>query len=388
MAKYESQCFVYYGPGNVRAETRMISCGPTDIVVKIDVCGRCGTDKRLYTRPHSRVKTPTVLGHELVGRVVEVGVDGKIRFFTTDGALEKIVDLYAMHREFNRSYGRKNTRHPAGGFTMPYAAGLWRPAADGRRKMVIARYGNLSFLDEEQEFEGLLATGGYTNSRLLPSGVDFDGDGAEEQLALNCNKVFAVGGSGRPVVHDPHGDHFFPQVYSAQGCLEPDGEFKIDGARPYRFHRIAWGNGMQYVLIVRESYLGIYDGANNRFAFSWTPNVKFSAAAAMEDSADTLRVLAQTRDDLLWEVTWRGGLDRVAGFRTLPLDDRIERIISYPAKSGAAILAGRDGLYLMPEWGTLHRIVRGDFQDVCVIDKVDMIAATRDGRVIRYARRP
>jgi len=50
-----------------------VTCGPTDIVLRIDVCGRCGTDRRLFDKPHPRVKTPTVLGHELVGRVVEVG---------------------------------------------------------------------------------------------------------------------------------------------------------------------------------------------------------------------------------------------------------------------------------------------------------------------------
>ena len=43
--------------------------------MKIDACGRCGTDRRLYRRAHARVRTPTVLGHELVGRIVEVGKD-------------------------------------------------------------------------------------------------------------------------------------------------------------------------------------------------------------------------------------------------------------------------------------------------------------------------
>ena len=42
-------------------------------MLKIDVCGRCGTDRRLYDSVHPRVKIPTVLGHELVGSVVEVG---------------------------------------------------------------------------------------------------------------------------------------------------------------------------------------------------------------------------------------------------------------------------------------------------------------------------
>ena len=73
MGTYESKCYVYYGPGNVKLETRELICGPTDVILQIDVCGRCGTDRRLFDKAHPRVKTPTVLGHELVGRVVELG---------------------------------------------------------------------------------------------------------------------------------------------------------------------------------------------------------------------------------------------------------------------------------------------------------------------------
>lgn len=75
MASYKSDCYVYYGPGNVKLETWTLTCGPTDIMLRIDVCGRCGTDRRLFDKVHPRVKTPTILGHELVGRVVEVGQD-------------------------------------------------------------------------------------------------------------------------------------------------------------------------------------------------------------------------------------------------------------------------------------------------------------------------
>ena len=52
-----------------------IECGPTDIVMRVDVCGRCGTDQRLYREPHPNVRVPTVLGHELVGKIVEIGKD-------------------------------------------------------------------------------------------------------------------------------------------------------------------------------------------------------------------------------------------------------------------------------------------------------------------------
>jgi L-iditol 2-dehydrogenase len=73
MPIYKSKCFVYYGPGNVKQEVMDIECGPTDIILRVDICGRCGTDKRLWEKVHPSVKTPIVLGHELVGEIVEIG---------------------------------------------------------------------------------------------------------------------------------------------------------------------------------------------------------------------------------------------------------------------------------------------------------------------------
>ncbi len=45
------------------------------MVIRVDVCGRCGTDQRLFREPHPNVQIPAVLGHELVGKVIEVGRD-------------------------------------------------------------------------------------------------------------------------------------------------------------------------------------------------------------------------------------------------------------------------------------------------------------------------
>ena len=77
MGKYKSQAFIYYRPGDVRPGTLEIKCGPTDIVVKVLVSARCGTDKTIFKVGHPKVdpNAPIVLGHELVGEIVEVGKD-------------------------------------------------------------------------------------------------------------------------------------------------------------------------------------------------------------------------------------------------------------------------------------------------------------------------
>ena len=75
MAEYASKAYVYYAPGDVRTETISVQCDPRALVIKVLAAGRCGTDKTIYRKGHYRVdkNAPVVLGHELVGEIVEVG---------------------------------------------------------------------------------------------------------------------------------------------------------------------------------------------------------------------------------------------------------------------------------------------------------------------------
>lgn len=77
MSKYTSKAFVYHGPGDVRLEELKIDCSATDVVVKVIVSARCGTDKTIFYKGHPKVDShaPIVLGHELLGEIVEVGKD-------------------------------------------------------------------------------------------------------------------------------------------------------------------------------------------------------------------------------------------------------------------------------------------------------------------------
>ena len=76
MTVYESEAWIYLGrPSAIERQTIEIECGPTDLVLEITICARCGTDKTIYRQGHPRVDpyAPVVLGHELVGRIVQVG---------------------------------------------------------------------------------------------------------------------------------------------------------------------------------------------------------------------------------------------------------------------------------------------------------------------------
>ncbi|MEW6359124.1 MAG: alcohol dehydrogenase catalytic domain-containing protein [Planctomycetota bacterium] len=77
MGRHRSKAFVYHAPRDVRVETLDIECGPTDIVVKVLACGRCGTDKGIFAKGHPKVdpNAPIVLGHEICAEIVDVGPD-------------------------------------------------------------------------------------------------------------------------------------------------------------------------------------------------------------------------------------------------------------------------------------------------------------------------
>ena len=76
MALYASKSFVYLGkPKAIKRDTITIECGPRDLIVRVSMCARCGTDKTIYRFGHPNVDpyAPVVLGHELVARIIEVG---------------------------------------------------------------------------------------------------------------------------------------------------------------------------------------------------------------------------------------------------------------------------------------------------------------------------
>jgi L-iditol 2-dehydrogenase len=44
-----------------------------EVLIRVEACAICGTDLRIYRHGHKKVALPAVIGHEIVGRVEEVG---------------------------------------------------------------------------------------------------------------------------------------------------------------------------------------------------------------------------------------------------------------------------------------------------------------------------
>ncbi|MBV8601673.1 MAG: alcohol dehydrogenase catalytic domain-containing protein, partial [Candidatus Eremiobacteraeota bacterium] len=63
-------------PGFSLDEVPVPALGPSDVLIRIEKAGICGTDVHIYKWDHwaeRRIKPPLVVGHELMGRVAAIG---------------------------------------------------------------------------------------------------------------------------------------------------------------------------------------------------------------------------------------------------------------------------------------------------------------------------
>lgn len=69
-----SSAAVFHGPGDVRIEPRDVpEPGPGEVLVRVAVCGVCGSDATEYARGPVLSRPPVVLGHEFAGTVERLG---------------------------------------------------------------------------------------------------------------------------------------------------------------------------------------------------------------------------------------------------------------------------------------------------------------------------
>ncbi len=82
---------VFLGTGRpIRLQTYSLpKLGPSQLLVRVSCCSICGSDLHTYLG-HRQTPTPTVLGHEVLGEVTQVGAGPPVR--TLEGAVVKVGD--------------------------------------------------------------------------------------------------------------------------------------------------------------------------------------------------------------------------------------------------------------------------------------------------------
>jgi L-iditol 2-dehydrogenase len=65
---------VFYGPGDLRIEDRpRPTIGEDELLVEVECCALCGSDARTFRHGARNITAPVVPGHEVAGKVAEVG---------------------------------------------------------------------------------------------------------------------------------------------------------------------------------------------------------------------------------------------------------------------------------------------------------------------------
>jgi L-iditol 2-dehydrogenase len=64
----------YYGTKDIRVEKRTIPVSTDDnVIVKVNSCAICGTDLKIFNVGNPRCTPPRIIGHELVGTIIQTG---------------------------------------------------------------------------------------------------------------------------------------------------------------------------------------------------------------------------------------------------------------------------------------------------------------------------
>jgi hypothetical protein len=329
----------------------------------IAVLNTNGDEKFRYQTPNTlqsvRVLDQKKSGHNKVFVVTE---DAKIRIFNLDGKLVETVDMYEMHRRFHQQEGKPNTRHPAGGFTMPYDIGLWRSDSTGKSKMVVSRYHSYSFLDRQLKFEGVRGNGDYVVPVLLEHGVDYDNDGLDEMYGLGKFKLIKFYGKKDRRITEPGGSMYFPQVYYTKFISQPVSESSgVDGEKPLIFKTIPVTGEKPVIIAARPSYLAVFDGVKQRWCFEWKPQTSISAVDVIKTGKYNY-VLASTEDNMLWELKFNNNFTKLKSFKNWNIPCDVTRIRVCPQNNRSAVISTNKGIFIFKD-GRMNKLADGSWQD-------------------------
>lgn len=92
---------VFYGPNDLRLEKVPVpEIGENDVLLKVDMCGICGTDVHIFRGHFPAPNLPLIPGHEFVGHVVAIG--SNVDYVKADDYVTADINISCGHCYFCR----------------------------------------------------------------------------------------------------------------------------------------------------------------------------------------------------------------------------------------------------------------------------------------------
>jgi len=225
---------------------------------------------------------------------------------------------------------------------------------------------------------------------LLAEGADFSGHGDEEQLAVERERFWQIGGNGTPVIRDPKSAQFWPQAYELlrSTLAVKSGQVPLAGPAIVRYELLRGLTAQpRYALLARGSSLILYDARARASQFTWTGQAPITGAGIVVQTGGELHLLVATSDSLLWRLDWNRGMAGPPEVAAQEFPDAVASIREIEAEPGAAIIAGARGIYLYRADRSAEKMVSGDFTSAWPLVSgsgrlQSIAAATRQGQVL------
>ncbi len=306
--------------------------------------------------------------------LVVITDDAIVKVINEQGKIIQTIDLYKLQADFHQQYGSKNTRQPAGGYTLPFSLGVWQATPNSPKLLVVGRYCYYSFIRPDGSLAGLLYSGEYGMNSLLDNSADLDGDGRTELYGLGTYNICKVYGEENSRIETPAGGSlYFPQIFQRRNHFLP-----ASGGNGVEADKLLYFEIQKtpIIAVARQSFLGFFDAQKWKWEFTWVPPLPLTAAAKI----NAKQFLASSTDNQLWALDFDEKLSKLEKFSVIAVDGDVRKI-RVIKDSNSTLIATAKGIYLY-SGGKLTLLLAGDFLDAAMNIKKELLALCNDGELL------
>jgi hypothetical protein len=226
--------------------------------------------------------------------------------------------------------------------------------------------------------QGVRTGGTYCIGYMLPRGVDFNGDGVDEMLAMSCS--YLIHDQGKFQLQPALPGTTWPQAYNGVLHRLPSWwsiGYGVWGPKVYVFKALPFKGKMRYAAAVSRVFMFIYDGAAMKYA--WYCKFPTPVAAADVQAVGSDRWLTAVAGDDSVVTVYESCVPEKEPRLVVKcaFDDELKAVTV--SEKGRIFVAGGKGIYEVTKGGAVKHI-EGNFTDVKWF-RNELFCAASDGTV-------